>query len=141
MQDNQEKLAAEMDAAPNALEVLLGMEPPQTRTARIKMVDLSASAGAPVVFQVRGLPYDTMRALLRESGERDDINLAIILAGVTEPDLKRTDLLTRYGVPTPEDLLPKLLSAGEISELAQRIEQLSGYRRTVTQMVEDIKKK
>lgn len=141
MQDNQEKLAAEMDAAPNALEVLLGMEPPQTRTARIKMVDLSASAGAPVVFQVRGLPYDTMRALLRESGERDDINLAIILAGVTEPDLKRSELLTRYHAPTPEDLLPKLLSAGEISELAQRIEQLSGYRRTVTQMVEDIKKK
>lgn len=126
----------------NVLELLLGMEPPQQRTARIKMRQLSESAGKDIIFTVRALPYDRVREIEKqEDGVNGHAREAIILAGVTEPNLKDAQLLEKYHVPTPYELLPKLLTAGEVDELSLRIERLSGYRRSVTELVEDVQKK
>lgn len=126
----------------NIIDVLLGIGPRENRRQRIKMRDLSRRAGQDVVFTVRELGYNEIQDINRMEGGRPDgdVNIAVILAGVVEPDLRSEALRERYGAPTPAMLLPKMLSAGEIAELATRIEKLSGYRRQVTEIVDDVKK-
>lgn len=126
----------------NIIDVLLGLGPRESRRQRIKMRDLSRRAGQDVVFTVRELGYNEIQDINRMEGGRPDgdVNIAVILAGVVEPDLRSGALRERYGAPTPAMLLPKMLSAGEIAELAMRIEKLSGYRRQVTEIVDDVKK-
>ena len=126
----------------NIIDVLLGLGPREGRRQRIKMRDLSRRAGQEVVFTVRELGYNEIQDINRMEGGRPDgdVNIAVILAGVVEPDLRSGALRERYGAPTPAMLLPKMLSAGEIAELAMRIEKLSGYRRQVTEIVVDVKK-
>ena len=126
----------------NIIDVLLGLGPREGRRQRIKMRDLSRRAGQDVVFTVRELGYNEIQDINRMEGGRPDgdVNIAVILAGVVEPDLRSGALRERYGAPTPAMLLPKMLSAGEIAELAMRIEKLSGYRRQVTEIVDDVKK-
>lgn len=126
----------------NIIDVLLGIGPRESRRQRIKMRDLSRRAGQDVVFTVRELGYNEIQDINRMEGGRPDgdVNIAVILAGVVEPDLRSGELAERYGTPTPAMLLPKMLSAGEIAELAMRIEKLSGYRRQVTEIVDDVKK-
>lgn len=126
----------------NIIDVLLGLGPRESRRQRIKMRDLSRRAGQDVVFTVRELGYNEIQDINRMEGGRPDgdVNIAVILAGVVEPDLRSGELAERYGAPTPAMLLPKMLSAGEIAELAMRIEKLSGYRRQVTEIVDDVKK-
>lgn len=126
----------------NIIDVLLGIGPRENRRQRIKMRDLSRRAGQDVVFTVRELGYNEIQDINRMEGGRPDgdVNIAVILAGVVEPDLRSEALRERYGTPTPAMLLPKMLSAGEIAELAMRIEKLSGYRRQVTEIVDDVKK-
>ena len=112
------------------------------RTQKIKMRDLSKRAGTDVVFTVRDLGYNEIKDIHRMEGGRPDgdIAVAVVLAGVREPNLRAAELRERYSAPTPAELLPKMLSAGEIDELAMRIERLSGYRRSVTEIVGDVKK-
>ena len=126
----------------NIIDVLLGIGPRENRCQRIKMRDLSRRAGQDVVFTLRELGYNEVQDINRMEGGRPDgdVNIAVILAGVVEPDLRSEALRERYGAPTPAMLLPKMLSAGEIAELATRIEKLSGYRRQVTEIVDDVKK-
>ena len=100
----------------NVIDLLLGLGPKDTRTQRIKLRDLSRRAGQEMIFTVRELGYNEVKDIHRMEDGRPD------------------------GVPTPAELLPKMLSAGEIDELAMRIERLSGYRRSVTELVDDVKK-
>lgn len=126
----------------SALDILLGMEPPKARTARVKMLQLSEAAGKDVYFDIRALDYDRVREIqTQERGAGGNFPAAVILAGVTQPDLKDGRLREKYNAATPYELLPKFLSAGEIEELSARIENLSGYRRNVTMLVDEIKKK
>ena len=126
----------------NVIDLLLGLGPKDTRTQRIKLRDLSRRAGQEVIFTVRELGYNEVKDIHRMEGGRPDgdVAIAVVLAGVVEPNLRDGALRERYGVPTPAELLPKMLSAGEIDELAMRIERLSGYRRSVTELVDDVKK-
>ena len=126
----------------NVIDLLLGLGPKDTRTQRIKLRDLSRRAGQEVIFTVRELGYNEVKDIHRMEGGRPDgdVAIAVVLAGVVEPNLRDGALLERYGVPTPAELLPKMLSAGEIDELAMRIERLSGYRRSGTELVDDVKK-
>ena len=131
-----------MENEKDILDVLLGLPAREPKTQRIKMRELSRRAGRAMVFTVRELSYNEICDIQRMEGGRGDggAELAVVLAGVVEPDLRNGELLRHYSAPTPAMLLPKLLSAGEIAELALRIERLSGYRRSVTEIVDDVKK-
>lgn len=64
-----------------------------------------------------------------------DTEVHILLAGCVEPNLKDERLLEKFGGATPADAVKKMLLAGEITDLAQVIERLSGYRRlTITEV-------
>lgn len=120
----------------DTLELLLRADIPNLPEKEIKIKRLSTLCGAPVVFRLRALPYNRAAELTRD--QRDDMNVHILLAGVTEPDLKSKELLEKYGAVTPAELVKKMLLPGEIEDISRAVERLSGYR---TSTVEEIKKK
>ncbi len=120
----------------DALSLLLRANIPDIPEKEFKLKRLSAICGEPVVFKLKGLPYNRAADLMKD--QRDDLNVHIVLAGVVEPDLKDAGLLAKYNVVTPAELIKKMLLPGEIEDLSRAVEKLSGYR-DVT--IEEIKKK
>lgn len=121
---------------PSVLEVLLGGSIPNVEkelpTASYKVDRLSALAGHDVVFQLKALPYGKVHDIERFT---QDVDVNILLAGCVEPNLKDERLQEKFGGATPADVVKRMLLAGEITDLSQAVEKLSGYRRlTITEV-------
>ena len=100
--------------------------------ARYRVDRLSEAAGEDVVFTLRALPYGKVHDLERFT---QDADVSILLAGCREPDLRDKRLMEKFGAPTPAEAVKRLLLAGEIADLSQAVERLSGYRRnTITEV-------
>lgn len=85
-----------------------------------------------VVLTLKALPYGKVHDIERFT---QDADVHILLAGCTQPDLKDERLHEKFGGETPADVVKKLLLAGEITDLSQANEKLSGYRRmTITEV-------
>lgn len=63
----------------------------------------------------------------------------IATASVVFPDLKDAELQRSYGVVGAEDLLKKMLLAGEYAALIQKTQELNGFDRDINTAIEDIK--
>lgn len=121
---------------PSVLDLLLGGSIPNVEkdlpTATYKIDRLSAIAGHDVVFKLKALPYGKVHDIERFT---QDVDVNILLAGCVEPNLKDERLQEKFGGATPSDVVKKMLLAGEITDLSQAIEKLSGYRRmTITEV-------
>lgn len=121
---------------PSVLDLLLGGTIPNVEkdlpTATYKIDRLSALAGHDVVFKLKALPYGKVHDIERFT---QDVDVNILLAGCVEPNLKDERLQEKFGGATPADVVKKMLLAGEITDLSQAIEKLSGYRRmTITEV-------
>ena len=121
---------------PSVLDLLLGGSIPNVEkdlpTATSKIDRLSAIAGHDVVFKLKALPYGKVHDIERFT---QDVDVNILLAGCVEPNLKDERLQEKFGGATPADVVKKMLLAGEITDLSQAIEKLSGYRRmTITEV-------
>lgn len=102
----------------------------------IKIKRLSEILGDDVIFKIKALSLDKIIEL-RETNSRE-FNVHSIIESVIEPSLKDTELIEKFGVVTPVDLVKKLLIPGEIEDIAHEISKLSGYNAGT---LEDIKKK
>ena len=126
------------DQSESVLDVLLGSTIPNVEkelpTGRYKVDRLSALSGHDVVFTVRALPYGKVHDLERFTQDSD---VHILLAGCVEPDLKDPRLMEKFGGATPADTVKRMLLPGEITDLSQAVERLSGYRRTTISEVKN----
>lgn len=125
----------------NTLDLLLNMEVQAPIEKNVKIKRLSEICGKDVVFRIRQLSYNRLQEIVEQHGDSDDISVFTVLAGVVSPNLKSKELVTKYGVVTPADMLEKLLLPGEIEDLDREIEKLCGYRKTTVEVVEEVKKK
>jgi hypothetical protein len=66
-------------------------------------------------------------------------NNAIVIEHTLVPDFKDAASIQRLGCATPEDYLNRVLLPGEITELADRIQRLSGFNRSLDDLVEEAK--
>ena len=119
------------------LALLLRPELPNVQkelpTAEYRVKRLSEALGTDVVFKLRALPYGKVKSI-RDSVAGDP-GLDILLAGCVEPNLKDERLQEKFGGATPADVVKRMLLAGEIADLSQAIEKLSGYwRLTITEV-------
>lgn len=126
----------EEQVQPSVLDLLLGGAIPNVEkdlpTADYKIDRLSALTGHDVVFKLKALPYGKVHDIERFT---QDADVHILLAGCVEPNLKNERLQEKFGGATPADVVKKMLLAGEITDLSQAIERLSGYRRmTITEV-------
>lgn len=126
----------------NVLNKLLELDIKKPKEQKIKIKRLSKLCGQDICFTVKELSYNRVKEIMDiNESPYSDMKLAIILDGLVEPNIKDHALLEKYGVITPDELLPKMLSAGEIEDIVVAIEKLSGYRESTVEEVEDIKKK
>ncbi|KKO50970.1 phage tail assembly chaperone [Paenibacillus sp. DMB20] len=63
----------------------------------------------------------------------------LIVASVTFPDLKNSELQKSYGVLGAESLLRKMLLPGEFAALGERVQALNGFDRDMNELVEEVK--
>lgn len=122
----------------NTLDLLLKADIKEfaVPTKEIKIKRLSEKLDADVVFKIKALSLDKIKEL-RETNS-SEFNIHTIIEGVTEPSLKDKNLIEKFGVITPVDLVKKILIPGEIDDVFYEISKLSGYNGST---IEDIKKK
>lgn len=120
------------------LKELLGLSARENKTQQVKMLMLSERAGKDMIFTVRELSYNEIKNILdmAENNPNADIKMQVVLKGIVEPSLKDNQLLQHYNAPTPAELLPKILNAGEIDDLYNIIQRLSGYKQITAQLVQ-----
>lgn len=122
----------------DVLDLLLRSDVPDVQaklpTCRCKVNRLSELVGKDVVFTLQALPYGRVQDI-RELSR--DSEVAILLAGCVEPDLKNEELLKKFGAPTPAELVKKMLLPGEVADLSMEVERLSGYRRTTIETLKN----
>ena len=122
----------------SALDLLLGDDMPNLKkdipTAKFEVARLSEAAGKPVVFKLQALPYGRVQDLARMTQDSD---VAILLAGCVDPDLKDPKLMAKHGGATPGEMVKNLLLAGEIADLSHAVERLCGYRRVTISEVKN----
>ncbi len=80
-----------------------------------------------VVFHLRALPYGRVQELKRFDSGNLEIN--ILLEGCVSPDLTDQRFVERFGGAVASEMVQRILLPGEITDLSNAIEQLTGYRR------------
>ncbi len=106
----------------------------------VELKRLSDLLGARAIFKCQALDGQTYADIQRRAigiskrGSIKDIDIyemqvMTALEGVIEPSFKDKKLLDHFNAPTPKDLVKKMLLPGEIAELHNVINELSGYER------------
>ncbi len=71
---------------------------------------------------------------------KPEIYLAkIAAASVVYPDLKDAELQQSYGVVGAEELLKKMLLAGEYAALIQKVQEINGFDRDINELMDEVK--
>lgn len=96
----------------------------------------SGKSGEPAVFVLEGITEEENAALRlschrREKGgtvlDRERYLKKLAAACVRSPDLKSAELQASWGVMGEEDLLAKMLTAGEFARLLEAVERVCGF--------------
>ena len=135
----------------NALNVLLKMDKAKVEELPTKVIEIkrfTELTGEKFEVTLRAINGERMSDIQKNSidiskkGGVKDINLysmqtQILTEGMIDPNLKDKSLLEHFGCVTPKDLIKKLFLAGEINDLANEVQELSGYDKSDD---EDLKK-
>lgn len=120
------------------LELLLSKEITKLPEKLIKHKRLSEECGQDITFKLQALPYEKSHEIIKL--HREDVEVYIVLDGVIEPNLRNNDLMKKYGVITPVELVKKLFLPGEIVDISREIEILSGFRIDTIETINELKK-
>lgn len=63
----------------------------------------------------------------------------LVIENTIEPNFKDKDSIEKLGVRTPEEYLNKVLTAGEVTRLHEKIQQVSGFGESMDDLVEEAK--
>lgn len=107
-------------------------------TREFEIERLSKLLGEKVMFKCKALDGETYSDIQRKGIDiskkgsiRDmkifEMQLMTCIEGIVEPNLKDKRLMEQYGTPTPKELVKKMLLPGEIADLHNVINELSGY--------------
>lgn len=120
----------------SALDLLLKLDQTKLKrpTKEVEVKRLSSLTGEKVIFICEALTADEMAGIQemvldvkKQDVDVSEMQILSLLAGVKEPNLKDQKLLSFYSVPTPKELIKKLLLPGEIAALYNNISELSGF--------------
>ena len=82
--------------------------------------------GKEMLWKIRGISQAENAEIWKKSGENPKRYESMVLAAsVVFPDLKGADLQDSYGVMGAENLLEKMLTAGEFSTLQDAVEAVN----------------
>lgn len=75
--------------------------------------------------------------ILKENAHESDLHL--VYNSIIEPNIKDSTLHNAYNVSRPVEILDKIFSLGEISNISKTLLKNSGYEDNSVKLVEDIK--
>jgi hypothetical protein len=108
----------------------------EKQTAAIEIKRLSELIGEPFIVKVQEVDSDRMQeiqAMLFDKKGRYDVSQArkvnklVVLEGVLEPNLKDDKLQKHFGAATPKDLVEILFKGIELTTVADKIAEISGF--------------
>ncbi len=120
----------------NTLDLLLQLDESKLKkpSKEVEMKRLSELTGERVIFKVEALTPAKMEEIQEVSMDEATENINIselqnmtVLEGVKNPSFKSKELMEKFGVHTPKDLIRKILLPGEIITLYNIIGELSGF--------------
>ncbi|WP_152393760.1 phage tail assembly chaperone [Paenibacillus guangzhouensis] len=109
--------------------------------------------GKPIFWKIRGLSEGENSELRKAATKKvkgkggvttpeidyESYMTKMIVASVVFPDLKEADLQKSYGVIGADDLLRKMLLAGEYGQLLQAVQSVNGFDQDINDLVEEVK--
>ena len=116
-------------------------------TSKIEIKRLSKLFGFKFELTLRAIPAEQHASIQKNSfsikkNQVHDIDIyqmqiQTILAGVVDPSFKDKNLLEKFGVATPKDLVGKLFLSAELSEISNEINKLCGFDAITQEELED----
>lgn len=89
------------------------------------------------------LEYQNQCTIPKKGGKIDfnakKFNQLVILNHTVLPNFRDAQLIEKAGVRTPEQLLNKMLLAGEIQVLSEQIRAISGFEDSLDELVDEVK--
>lgn len=67
------------------------------------------------------------------------LDRSTVIAGTLEPNFKDAESLKAVGAATPEQYLNKVLLAGEVEKLAEKIGNFSGFNQNINELIKEAK--
>lgn len=139
---NEEIMESVQKEAVSVLDLLLGADTGKIKlpTSEVEITRLSEAFGKPFILTCQALTpekYEEVQDMaLQVSGKDVDLDLAqlqlfTVMEGVIDangnPLFKSKELRTKYKVPTPKEVVRKVLLSGEIVAVYTEIAKLTGF--------------
>lgn len=109
------------------LDMMLRPEIPSVQKelphAQYEVKRLSKLVGEPVILELHGLPYHKAQELKQSEADQE---ILVLLSGC--PELRDPALANKFGGVTPAETVKAMLLPGEIADLSQEVERLTGFR-------------
>lgn len=147
-----EVVETEKKAAVNVLDLLLGADADKIKlpTSRVEITRLSEALGDPFILTCQALTpekYEEVQDMaLSVSGKDVDLDVSqlqlfTVMEGVVDaegkPLFKSKELRDKYKVPTPKEVVKKVLLSGEIVAVYTVIAKLTGFDDTAVKQVKN----
>lgn len=137
----------------SSLQAFLNANPVDNLTQEVVISDrFQDSDGNLLKFKIKAMTNEefeaarkkAMKLNLQKGKKQMDFdartfNEAVVINNTIDPDFKNADSIKAVGCMTPEQYLNRVLLAGEISELAQQIQTLSGFEKDLNELAEEVK--
>lgn len=123
----------------NTLELLLKADVGQFKlpTQKVEIARLSNLFNGRAVFTCQALSPSKYNEIQESAAsfsngqiegiDMGEVQMATVLAGIIDPNLKDKELMAHFKVPTPAELVRRLLLPGEIVTLFNVISEISGF--------------
>lgn len=85
------------------------------------------------------LPIPGKKGMRERQMDTNTYMCKLAVASILKPDLNNVQLQGSYGCMDPEDLLRKMLTAGEIQNLYLKVEEINGFDHDLDEAVEEAK--
>ena len=135
-----------------SLQEFLNANPIDNLTDEVAISDrFKDKEGKLLKFKIKAMNSDEFEDLRKKSmkvsaGKRRTVELdlkqfnnAIVIGFTLEPNFKDAESIKKIGCMTPEQYLDKVLLPGEIAELSNQIQQLSGFNKDMDELVDEAK--
>jgi hypothetical protein len=137
----------------SSLQEFLNVNPVDNVTADVAISDrFKDKDGNMLKFKIKAMTNDEFEEIRKaaasistKKGKRSisfdtkRFNELVVINNTIDPNFKDAESIKKLGCITPEQYLNKVLLAGEIVELSQQIQTLSGFELEIDELVEEAK--
>lgn len=101
-----------------------------SKPVKMELTRFRKKGADPVYIEVRPVSYAQWTSIASKPASEYRVEL-VRLAWTDVAMLQKSDVLDRYGAVSVSDLITKVFNPGEIAEIAKKVEDISGFGKSV----------